>query len=349
MYPPVFEPNKLIHVMDSLDSQMAESLMPHLVGARPNTYTFTKSIAEALVASYGSRVNTAIVRPSIIGSTWKAPIPGWVDNLNGPAGICLAAGTGIMRVMPGKEEVLADIVPVDTVANFTIAVPWFTAKRAAVPRDQLQTRVFNMTSGSTNACKWEVWVKKIVESYQRFPLESKIVRRPHFYFADKHSWYYWFRRQLFHIFPAQAADILFRVQGKKPQMIKAVEKLDRVCAELGFFTTHGWKWENRNGQALQSSMNDVDRKEFDVDMSTLHWPSYVEGMCVGVKKFLLKEDMARVHVARRTQRRMMIFNFLFKLSVIGMIIQLLMPFLRRRGLVKTAWLLALPTLVLTRA
>lgn len=72
-------------------------------------------------------------------------------------------------------------------------------------------------------------------------------------------------------------------------------------------------------------------------------------MCVGVKKFLLKEDMARVHVARRTQRRMMIFNFLFKLSVIGMIIQLLMPFLRRRGLVKTAWLLALPTLVLTRA
>lgn len=53
MYPPVFEPNKLIHVMDSLDSQMAESLMPHLVGARPNTYTFTKSIAEALVASYG--------------------------------------------------------------------------------------------------------------------------------------------------------------------------------------------------------------------------------------------------------------------------------------------------------
>lgn len=46
---------------------------------------------------------------------------------------------------------------------------------------------------------------------------------------------------------------------------------------------------------------------------------------------------------------MMIFNFLFKLSVVGMIIQLLMPYLRRRGLVKSAWLLAIPTLVLTRA
>jgi hypothetical protein len=28
-----------------------------------------------------------------------------------------------------------------------------------------------------------------------------------------------------------------------------------------------------------------------------------EGMCIGVKKFLLKEDMARVHIALKTQRR----------------------------------------------
>ncbi len=59
----------------------------------------------------------------------------------------------------------------------------------------------------------------------------------------------------------------------------------------------------------------VDRKEFDIDMSKLHWPTYVgmcfsnhacdmkESMCVGVKKYLLKEDMARVHYARLAQRR----------------------------------------------
>ncbi len=37
----------------------------------------------------------------------------------------MAAGTGIMRVMPGKEEVLADVIPIDVVANFTLAVPWY--------------------------------------------------------------------------------------------------------------------------------------------------------------------------------------------------------------------------------
>lgn len=334
VYPPSFDPHKLLHVMDSLDSQMAESLAPLLVGGRPNTYTFTKSIAEALVASSASEIPTAIVRPSIIGSTWKAPIPGWVDNFNGPAGICLAAGTGTMRVMPGKEEVLADIVPVDTVANFTLAVPWYIAQKSPQAKEQREVRVFNITSGSVNSCKWEVWVKRIIESYQKYPLENKIFRRPHFYFADKDSWYYWFRRLVFHIFPARATDILFRLMGRPPKMIKAIEKLDRVCQELGFFTTHGWKWDNRNGQALMSAMSEHDRTEFDVDMSKLHWPSYVESMCVGVKKFVLKEDMARIHIARKMQRRMMVFNFLFKVVVLGMLLKFVSPLLRRRGMLR---------------
>jgi hypothetical protein len=52
-------------------------------------------------------------------------IPMRSDPRPGPAGVCLAAGTGIMRVMPGKEEVLADVIPIDVVANFTLAVPWY--------------------------------------------------------------------------------------------------------------------------------------------------------------------------------------------------------------------------------
>lgn len=38
---------------------MAEALSPHLVGDRPNSYTFTKSVAEALVSSYGIALMTA--------------------------------------------------------------------------------------------------------------------------------------------------------------------------------------------------------------------------------------------------------------------------------------------------
>ncbi len=34
---------------------------------------------------------------------------------------------------------------------------------------------------------------KIVDSYQKFPLENKIFRRPHFYMVDSSSWYYYVR------------------------------------------------------------------------------------------------------------------------------------------------------------
>ena len=33
-----------------------------------------------------------IVRPSIVVSTWREPMQGWVDNLNGPTGLFLIAG-----------------------------------------------------------------------------------------------------------------------------------------------------------------------------------------------------------------------------------------------------------------
>ena len=36
-----------------------------------------------------------------------------------------------MRVMPGKRDVLADIIPVDVVAKFALTVPWFITQKAA--------------------------------------------------------------------------------------------------------------------------------------------------------------------------------------------------------------------------
>ena len=36
----------------------------------------------------------------------QEPVPGWVDNLNGPTGLFLIAGTGVMRTAVILEEVL---------------------------------------------------------------------------------------------------------------------------------------------------------------------------------------------------------------------------------------------------
>ena len=58
-----------------------------IIGERPNTYTFTKAIAEQLVNQEREHLPISVVRPSIVTGSVKEPIPGWVDNLNGPAGV----------------------------------------------------------------------------------------------------------------------------------------------------------------------------------------------------------------------------------------------------------------------
>jgi fatty acyl-CoA reductase len=46
-------------------------------------------------------------------------------------------------------------------------------------------------------------------------------------------------------------------------------------------------------------MNEVDNKTFNVDVRELSWRNYIEHYCLGIKKYLLKEDMSKMANCRR--------------------------------------------------
>lgn len=52
---------------------------------------------------------------------------GWVDNFNGATGVMAAVGSGIMRTVYGRQNLIADLVPVDMCANAIITLGWTTA------------------------------------------------------------------------------------------------------------------------------------------------------------------------------------------------------------------------------
>lgn len=56
-----------------MTNDMVNALTPHLIGKRPNTYTFTKSLAEHVLLQEADNFPIAIFRPSIIGAAWKEP------------------------------------------------------------------------------------------------------------------------------------------------------------------------------------------------------------------------------------------------------------------------------------
>ena len=47
-----------------------------IIGDKPNTYTFTKALAENILETEGKNLPLAIIRPSIVAASWKEPAPG---------------------------------------------------------------------------------------------------------------------------------------------------------------------------------------------------------------------------------------------------------------------------------
>ncbi|MXQ81433.1 hypothetical protein E5288_WYG005824 [Bos mutus] len=90
VYPPPVDPKKLIDSLEWMDDGLVNDITPKLIGDRPNTYIYTKALAEYVVQQEGAKLNVVIVRPSIVGASWKEPFPGWIDNFNGPSGLFIA-------------------------------------------------------------------------------------------------------------------------------------------------------------------------------------------------------------------------------------------------------------------
>lgn len=125
VYPVKMDPEKLIAMANWLEQDTIQMMKEKLVCDKPNTYTYTKSLAEYLLVKKARDLPVVICRPSIVCASLKEPMAGWIDNVNGPTGIILGAGKGLIRTMHAESSYVADLIPVDHVTNLAITLGWF--------------------------------------------------------------------------------------------------------------------------------------------------------------------------------------------------------------------------------
>lgn len=94
---PAMDYKKLISITDNTDDKQLEMITKDMITKWPNTYSYTKAIAEDLVRRESKNLPIGIFRPSIVISTYREPVKGWVDNLYGATGVCAGAGAGVLR------------------------------------------------------------------------------------------------------------------------------------------------------------------------------------------------------------------------------------------------------------
>jgi fatty acyl-CoA reductase len=309
IYPPPIHPSKLLDASEWMDDQVFDAITAKVISDRPNTYTFTKALAEYVISQESKDLPLAIIRPSIVGSSWREPMPGWIDNYNGPSGMLVATSKGMLRTMLGNSTATADIVPVDVCVNMMIAIAWHTAIKQ--PKN---IPIYHCCTGHLGTLTWGKAVEYGLQHLDTICMENAITF-PHLQFTENRFRYFYLR--LFQeLVPAFILDCYMRIIGRKPIFAKLSDKIYKSVRTLDFFTSHSWIFPNDNSILLQNEMTDVDQRIFNFDLKDLDWFQYWRNYCLGTKQYLLREDLAHMSKCHQRNQRLKRFqNFLWFTAV----------------------------------
>ncbi len=108
----------------------------------PNTYTFTKSLGESILARDGRDLPIAIVRPSIVESSERTPFTGWNEGINTSGPLSYLLGTNF-RQLPSNERKCLDVIPVDMVTRGMTLIAAALIRRQHARLYQLATSAIN--------------------------------------------------------------------------------------------------------------------------------------------------------------------------------------------------------------
>lgn len=240
----------------------------------PNTYTFTKSLAESLIALKASDLPIAIVRPSIVETSTHDPFKGWNEGVNTSAPISYLLGT-FFRQLPSNGKKCLDIIPVDLVVRGMILIGGALVERR-------HESLYHLATSAVNPCN----MRRTIEL-------TGLAHRKHYRAQDD------FNYRLLAMFdsipvskeryqtlsaPAQKQLVkaLLRIVSPLPMMrsplIRRQRDLDKVTklVELyePFILHNEYVFEARNVEILSALLPAEERPIFGYDASDIDWWDY---------------------------------------------------------------------------
>lgn len=302
-YEAPIQADKLIDMSRWMNSKTLERVAPGLMDERPNSYTYTKAVAESLLRLKSEEllpnVPIAMVRPSIVAGIWRGPIRGWVDNFNGPTGVLLAMMSGFLQGMHVRPDYNADIVPVDMVANLIICAAWKVHQEhqnkiriVPIPIDQrsedsggelgrANITIYNCVSSSLNPLNWGTFCRRIHIFAKKFPINDSL--RPAGSLLMSNEFLFKIYNFANHTCIAYIGDLVLKLNGKKSKLVPLHYKLMKMIKILRPFTINQWLFNCSNTTGLFESMSTLDQKIFNFDVRQLVWTDYLPRYYVGSK------------------------------------------------------------------
>ncbi|XP_044735577.1 putative fatty acyl-CoA reductase CG5065 [Chrysoperla carnea] len=326
VYPPHADWKKTIEIAENYNDEVLQMLTLSYINPLPNTYTFAKSLAEHVVNDMSKGVIPAVIfRPSIVISSAHEPVKGWIDNFNGPIGLLAACAKGILRTTCSDRNIISDFIPVDIAIKAMVAAAW---KKGTESEDKQKEITVINSSNIHNSTIKAMTLDDVTQTGKNLAHETPLNNM--LWVPDgtitKCRVYNFIRVITLHIIPAIFIDMLLRLAGHNFSLLKIQRKIYVANMALHYFITNQWHFRNNNFMDLQSKILDCDLKDWDYDFTTENLQKYMFYCLIGVKQFLLKEDLSTLPTARIHFRRMMWLDRFVRVAFTGFIIYLYFHF-----------------------
>lgn len=308
IYPLTDDPEKIIKLVEELSEEELDQKTPDLLKGHPNTYTYTKQMAEYEVQKMETKFPCSIVRPSMITASWKEPIPGWTISKNGPQGFLMGASKGIIRRLPVAKDLVYDYIPVDVVVNQLIVAAVYSATTQAT-----KVQVYHCTSSTRKPFRWASVQNQINNYLHKYPLKSA-VWYPHLKLLPNVTW---FKISAFfvHFLPAIILDGITKLAGGRPILIKLHRNVNTSLGLLEKFIFTEFMFTSEKTENLHKWLLPGDRDKFFLDISTLQWPEYFVDLSKGVRQYLNNEKMTNIEAARGKNTLLMVLHLLLQIAI----------------------------------
>ncbi len=255
-----------------------------------DTYTYTKSLGEQMIAAVKGDLPIAIVRPSIIESSLEEPEPGWLDGFRMADPIIIGFAKGRLPDFPGKPEAITDIIPVDFVVNAILAISFQTYRKRGI-------EVYHVATGSRNPLTFHGIVTATHDYFVQSPMfdKGKPIPVPVWKYPSLKK----FQRQLRlkYLMLGLGGSILSRLPLKSAAaanrrigvMQNAIEGLQNYIRLYGTYTRLSFEFETGKTEALFRALDPSDQRRFNFDVLKFNWRHYLQEVHIpGIKRHILK-------------------------------------------------------------
>ncbi|VVC44679.1 Hypothetical protein CINCED_3A006734 [Cinara cedri] len=299
-YDPAADYEDVLKLIASTDDQTLETMTSKIIGNLPNTYAFTKSLAEDLIRREAQDLPILVFRPTVVIATYREPVRGWIDNVYGPTGLIVGAGTGVLHTYFGNPNIITDMIPVDMVVNALICA----TKETATKEKENDIPIYTCSSAGQKPIKWI----EFIDMNKRHGIYWPTIRAIWYYsfYATDNPILYAILNMFCHTIPGFLLDILAVIAGQKPMLQKIYKKIDKVRDILAYFSDKEWTFINKRLLGMWDTLDKQDQELFNYDIHQLSWEYFSQAHCLGLRVYLVKDDIHTLPAARKKWEKLYI-------------------------------------------